>query len=73
MPSVVNFTDCPACGRRHRFCLLTDTITAREPYDFRCPETGKLATVTPKRDGEPARYVPQGAVQLMARHAGRAA
>ena len=69
MPSVVNYTDCPSCGHRHHFCLLTGPVTARESYDFRCPETGKPATVTPKRNGEPVRYAPQGAVQLTARQA----
>lgn len=73
MPSFVNYTHCPSCGHRHRFCLLTGEIAAREPYDFRCPETGKPTTVVPHRDGEPVRYAPQGAVQLVARHIGRAA
>lgn len=64
MPSVVNYTDCPSCGHRHHFCLLSGEVVARQAYDFRCPETGKMATVVPKRSGEPIRYVPQGAVEL---------
>ena len=64
MASVVNYTDCPSCGYRHHFCLLAGQVAAREPYDFRCPETGRSATVVPKRDGEPVRHAPKGAVHL---------
>jgi hypothetical protein len=65
MPSLLRHTACPACTRRHHFCLPDGDARVGQPYDFVCPETGKRATLTPAAAAEAVAHYPQGAVHLV--------
>ena len=67
MPSLLAHTDCPACGRRHHFCLPVGEVAPDREYEYVCPETAAQALLRPVRGGEAVRYYPQGAVQLQDR------
>ena len=64
MPSLLRHTDCPACGHRHHFCLLTDDLVPGREYAYVCPENGKKATLRPTAAAEVVDTPTQGAVQL---------
>jgi hypothetical protein len=64
MPAVLKHTFCPSCGHRHHFSLLTDELTPGHDYSFVCPVTAARTFLRPLAPPEPARYPPQGAVQL---------
>jgi hypothetical protein len=65
MPSRLNDdAPCPACGRRHQYCLPVGEVQPGREYEYVCPESGRRSTLRADAGGRPVRYYPQGAVQL---------
>jgi hypothetical protein len=64
MPSLLRHTDCPACGHRHHFCLLTDDLVLGREYAYVCPANGRKATLRPTSAAEIVHTPTQGAVAL---------
>jgi hypothetical protein len=64
MPSLLKHTECPACGHRHHFCLITGDLVTGRTYAYVCPETAKKAMLRPTSAAEVVQSPPQGAVVL---------
>jgi hypothetical protein len=64
MPSLLKHNPCPACGRRHDFCLPDGDLSDCRAYTFVCPKTGRAATLAPEVTAEIVRHTPPGAVHL---------
>ncbi|QEL15242.1 hypothetical protein [Limnoglobus roseus] len=64
MISILKYTDCPACGRKHHFGLPEGKWPTGCVCEYVCPETGRRSSLRIDQPGEEARYYPQGAVQL---------
>jgi hypothetical protein len=64
MPSLLKYTQCPQCGRRHHFCLATGEVERDKEYGYVCPEKGTRSSLRAASAGEDARWAPQGAVAL---------
>ncbi|OWK40578.1 hypothetical protein [Fimbriiglobus ruber] len=64
MPALLRHTDCPACGRRHNFFTAESRIRKGSPYEFVCPETGRVAEFSAENDAEEVKWPPQGSVPL---------
>jgi hypothetical protein len=64
MSAVLKHTACPSCGHRHHFTLPAGKLTPGHDYSYVCPETGARTSLRPLVSPDPARYAPQGAVQL---------
>ncbi len=64
MPTVfVRHADCPACGHRHRLCLMPlDPINPE--YGYVCPTTGRPAAVAPWGEWTALSFPPRGVVML---------
>jgi hypothetical protein len=72
MPAVLKHTACPSCGHRHHFSLPVGNLNPGHDYTYVCPETGARTSLRPLAPPEPARYAPQGAVQLSPAEGGMA-
>jgi len=66
MPMVLNAQPCPSCGRNHRFGVLAGELAVGTPYQYICPDSGKPSVIRPQQLAAVARYLPQGAVHLVA-------
>jgi hypothetical protein len=64
MLAVLKHTAYPSCGHRRHFTLPAGKVTPGHNYTYVCPETGARTSVRPLAPPEPARYAPQGTVQL---------
>ncbi len=64
MISILKYTDCPTCGRKHHFGLPEGKWAAGCVCDYVCPETGRHSSLKISGTAEEAKYYPQGAVQL---------
>jgi hypothetical protein len=64
VPTLLEHTECPTCGRRHHFCLTVGEMAVGRPYQFVCPEKGAQAYLRVTAPGRAVAFPPQGAVQL---------